>query len=154
MTFLTRSTLRLVFLQIIVKFTDQSVTMETVPSCHKISTLLLNGKPGVAWSFTPRNAARSAIKHLYTLKGHTLKTQEVTKYLSVDLQSNLSWKIYIDRISKKANSMLGFLRHNLRASSEDTKANAYYSMVQSILDYCTSEWNPHHKDHIRKLGMV
>ena len=29
----------------------------------------------------------------------------------------------IDRIAKKTNSMLGFLRRNLRSSSEDTKAN-------------------------------
>ena len=32
-----------------------------------------------------------------------------TKYLGVDLQSTLSWKTHIDRISKKANIMLGFL---------------------------------------------
>ena len=74
--------------------------------------------------------------------------------LGVDLQSSLSWKTHIDRISKKANSMLGFLRRNLRSCKEDTKANAYFTMVRSNLEYCSSVWNPHHKDQVHKVEMV
>ena len=99
-------------------------------------------------------ARSSTIEHPYTLKGHILEVQDVTKYLGVDLQRNLSWKPHIDRISKKANSMLGFLRRNLRSCSEDTKANAYFSMVRSNLEYCSSVWNPHHKKQVEKLEMV
>ena len=44
----------------------------------------------------------------YRQKGHILEVQDFTKYLDVDLQSSLSWKLHIDRISKKANSMLVF----------------------------------------------
>ena len=66
--------------------------------------------------------ARSTIRYPYRLKGHTLESQDVTKYLGVDLQSTLSWKLHIDRISKKANRMLGFLRRNLRSCNEATKA--------------------------------
>ena len=79
---------------------------------------------------------------------------ETLKYLGVDLQTTLSWKTHIDRISKKANSMLGFLRRNLRSCSEDTKANTYFSMVRSNLEYCSSVWNPHQKDQIRKLEII
>ena len=63
--------------------------------------------------------SRSPIIHSYKLKGHILITENTTKYLGVDLQTTLSWKTHIDRISKKANSMLGFLRRNLRSCSED-----------------------------------
>ena len=62
--------------------------------------------------------------------------------------------LIIDRISKKANSMLGFLRHNLRSCSQGTKANAFYSKLRSNLEYCSSVWNPHHEDQIQKLKMV
>ena len=98
--------------------------------------------------------ARSTIRYPYRLKGHILETQDVTKYLGVDLQSTLSWKPCIDRISKKANSMLGFLRRNLRSCSEDTKAKGYYSMVRSNLEYCSSVWSPHHKEQIQELEMI
>ena len=96
----------------------------------------------------------NTIKYPYSLKGHTLEAQDITKYLGVDLQSSLSWKPHIDRITKKANSMLGFLRRNLRSCSEDTKAQAYFNMVRSNLEYCSSVWSPHHKDQKQKLEMV
>ena len=98
--------------------------------------------------------ARSPITFSYQLKGHVLELQDSTKYLGVDVQSSLSWKTHIDRISKKSNSMLGFLRRNLRSCSEETKANAYFSMVRSNLEYCSAVWSPNHKDQIRKIEMV
>ena len=61
---------------------------------------------------------------------------------------------HIDGISKKANTMLGFLRRNLRSCKEDTKANAYFTMVRSNLEYFSSVWNPHHKDQVQKVEMV
>ena len=98
--------------------------------------------------------SRFPISHRYKLKGHFLIAEDTTKYLGVDLQTTLSWKTHIDRISKEANSMLGFLRRNLRSCSEDTKANTYFSMVRSNLEYCSSVWNPHQKDQILKLEMI
>ena len=98
--------------------------------------------------------SRNPTRFNYQLKGHILELQDSTKYLGVDLQSSLSWKNHIDRISKKANSMLGFLRRNLRSCKEDTKANAYFTMVRSNLEYCSSVWNPHHKDQVHKVEMV
>ena len=94
------------------------------------------------------------ISHPYKLKGHILITENTTKYLGVDLQTALSWKTHIDRISKKTNNMLMFLRRTLRSCSEDTKANAYFSMVRSNLEYWSSVWNPHQKDQILKLEMI
>ena len=98
--------------------------------------------------------SRTPTRFDYQLKGHILELQDSTKYLGVDLQSSLSWKNHIDRISKKANSMLGFLRRNLRSCKEDTKANAYFTMVRSNLEYCSSVWSPHHKDQVHKVEMV
>ena len=81
-----------------------------------------------------------------------LELQDTTKYLWVDLQSSLAWKNHIDRVCKKANSTLGFLRRNLKAGTEDTKANANFCMVRRNLDCWCSVWHPHHKD--QKVEMV
>ena len=90
----------------------------------------------------------------YKLKGHQLQAETTSKYLGVDLSNNLDWKPHIDRIVKKSNSMLGFLRRNLRIGSQETKTMAYMTMVRSNLEYCATVWNPYKKDHIHKLEMV
>ena len=93
----------------------------------------------------------SPTRFLYQLKGHVLELQDSLKYLGVDIQSTLSWKNHIDRITEKSNSKLGFLRRNLRSCSEETKANAYFSMVRSKLEYCCTIWSPHNTDQIRNM---
>ena len=90
--------------------------------------------------------ARDPRTFQYQLKGVTLEEEQSSKYLGVDIQSNLSWKNRISRITKKSNSMLGFLRSKVRQASEETKAKAYFTMVCSNLDYCCTIWNPHQRD--------
>ena len=90
----------------------------------------------------------------YTLKGHVLQNEDYTRYLGVELQSNLSWNRHIDQTVKKANIMLGFLRRNLRVSNESTKTSAYRSMVRPLLEYCSTVWSPYTQEHIQKIEMV
>ena len=90
----------------------------------------------------------------YHLKGHQLETAETTKYLGVDLSYNLSWNHHIDRTVKKGNSMLGFLKRNLKISNKDTKSAAYFSLVRPNLEYCASVWNLYNKQAINKIEMV
>ena len=80
--------------------------------------------------------SRSPVLHPYTLKGQILHTDEQSKYLEVDITSNISWNPHIDRIVKKGNSMLGFLQRNLRVNSRETKASAYFILVGPNLEYC------------------
>ena len=82
----------------------------------------------------------------YILKGHTLTTEDSTRYLGVKLQSNMSWNKHIDQTIKKENSMLGFLRRNLKVSNEQTKTAAYLSLVRPVLEYCCSVWGPYTQD--------
>ena len=97
---------------------------------------------------------RSPYIYDYTLKGHTLEPEECTKYLGVHISQNLSWNTHIDKITKKGNSTLGFLRRNLRVSNEDSKTRAYMALVRPTLEYCCTVWNPHTNDQTRKLEMV
>ena len=98
--------------------------------------------------------SRNPITTDYKLEGHTLTTEDYTKYLDVELQSTFSWNKHIDQTVKKANSMVGFLRRNLRVSSEATKTSAYYSMVRPLLEYCSTVWSPYTKEYIQKIEMV
>ena len=90
----------------------------------------------------------------YSLKGHDLEAVNTAKYLGVDLSNNLSWNSHIDRTTKKANSMLGFLRRNPRINNIDTKAAAYRTLVRPNLEYCASVWSPYTAVGKRKIEMV
>ena len=79
----------------------------------------------------------------YSLKGHVLTTKDSTRYLDVELQSNMAWNKHMDQTIKKGNSMLGFLRRNLKVRYESTKTAAYSSLIRPILEYCCTVWSPH-----------
>jgi len=97
---------------------------------------------------------RSPILYSYTLKGHTLACEEASKYLGVELTKDMSWKPHIQKVIKKGNSSLGFLRRNLRIGNEEVKSAAYFSLVRPNLEYCGTVWSPYHKEQIHDLEMV
>ena len=95
--------------------------------------------------------ARNPLTSTY---GQDLEAVNTAKYLGVDLSNNLSWNNHIDRTTKKAYSMLGFLRRNLRINNSDTKAAAYKTLVRPNLEYCASVWSPYTAAVKRKVEMV
>ena len=97
--------------------------------------------------------ARNPLTFTYSLKGQDLEAVNTAKYLGVDLSNNLSWNSHMDRTTKKANSMLGFLRRNLRINNSDTKAS-YKTLVRPNLEYCASVWSPYTATGKRKVEMV
>ena len=66
---------------------------------------------------------------------------------SVFSEKLLYFKNHISQVTKKANSMLGFLR-------PQTKTTAYFTMVRSNLDYCCTIWNPYQQDQKYQIEMV
>ena len=66
----------------------------------------------------------------------------------------MSWKPHIQKVFKKGNSSLGFLRRNLRIGNEEVKSAAYFSLVRPNLEYCGTVWSPYHKEQIHDLEMV
>ena len=82
---------------------------------------------------------QAPLNSTYKLKGQELAELSTSKYLGVDLSSNLDWKEHIDWTVKKANSVLGFLRGNLRINNRETKSSAYVPLVVGPhLEYCAS----------------
>ena len=76
--------------------------------------------------------AQSPVLFDYSLKNQILEAKTQSKYLGVDISSNLSWNRHIDRIVKKGNSMIGFLQRNLRVSNRDTKASSIFDTTASL----------------------
>ena len=72
----------------------------------------------------------------------------------MELTDDLKWATHINKITKKANSTLGFLRRNLRNCSKDLKQTAYIALVRSLLEYSSTVWCPYLKRDISALEHV
>ncbi len=61
---------------------------------------------------------------------------------------------HIDNMTAKANQCLGFLRRNLKITSEKVKSHAYKALVRPKLEYCSTIWDPHQKQQINQIEKV
>ena len=85
----------------------------------------------------------SKIQASYTLEGTVLENVESIKYLGVTITSDLKWHAHIRNVCTKANRTLGFLRQNLLSCPQHVKEATYKCLVQPILEYGSSVWDPH-----------
>ena len=69
----------------------------------------------------------------------------------VTIHQNLKWASHINKISNKANSVLGLIQRNLKHANRDLKELAYTSLVRSILEYSSTVWDPFYQKDIDRL---
>ena len=108
----------------------------------------LNAKKSYILSINNRSS------HFYSLGNHILKQVDENPYLGLTITENLKWSSHITKITKKANSTVGFLRLNLKMCPTDCRKTAYISLVQSVLDYGSIIWDPYLSRDIEKLEKV
>ena len=90
----------------------------------------------------------------HTVYSCILESVSSAKYLGIDISSDVSWDTHINRISKKANNTLGFLRRNIKIHSESLKSSAYKVLVRPQLEYCSTVCCPFTDSNISKLEAV
>ena len=49
-------------------------------------------------------------------------------------------------MAAKGNKILGFVKRNVRTSSESTKEYAYKTLVRPVMEYSSSVWSPHQEN--------
>ena len=90
----------------------------------------------------------------YSLTGQVLEEVMDAKYLGVTLGNDLEWSKHIATMTNKANSELSFLRRNLMGSPEKLKQTAYFSLIRSLMEYCTTVWDLYQKYNNDKVEGV
>ena len=103
-----------------------------------------------------RFAKGRTTKHQPNLQlfGTTLPSVTQTKYLGVTLDSQLSWKFHIIKITSKANAALAKIRSLIRFNSDlklHLKVLLYKSFIRPILTYASPIWFPFGTYSIRRL---
>ena len=92
--------------------------------------------------------------YMYQLCGTILKQVKNNPYLGVIISENLEWEEHILKITKKASSVLGVLRRNLRTCPAPIKRTAYCTLVRPLLEYSASVWDPHLQKDIVQLERI
>ena len=90
----------------------------------------------------------------YKLDNHILEQVEENPYLGLTIHKSLKRASHINKISNKANSVLGFIKRNLKHANRDLKELAYTSLVRSILEYSSTVWDPFYQKDIDRLERV
>ena len=91
---------------------------------------------------------------MYQLNGKVFSTVNEVKYLGVWVACDLNWSPHINRVSNRANRSLGFLRRNLRQCPPALKERAYLAQVRSVLEYCSSIWDPHLRKDVNQVEKI
>lgn len=99
-------------------------------------------------------SVRQKSNFFYQLDNHILQQVDSNPYLGVMISDDLQWKTHITKITKKANSTLGFLRRNLKYCPKDCKRLAYISLVRSTLEYGSCVWDPYYQQDINSLEKI
>ena len=91
----------------------------------------------------------------YNIEGQPLESVNVYKDFGLFTASNLSWTQHVDKITAKANRVLGLVKRTCRDLKDiDTMNTLYCSLVRPLLEYSCETWNPHTKRNIDKLEAV
>ena len=94
---------------------------------------------------------KGKLPYFYTIHDTILEQITNSPYLGLDIADDLKWDRHISKITKKANSTLGFLRRNLRGFHEDQKRMSYIALVRSVLEYGSVVWDPYTRGNIDRL---
>ena len=98
--------------------------------------------------------ARRPMPSVYHLHGQVLEVVDHAKYLGVNISASLKWNQHINGITKKATRSLGFIKRNILTKYTKVREVAYKTLVRPQLEYASSVWDPHSKEHIYNIEMV
>ena len=98
--------------------------------------------------------SRTPIPSQYLLHGQVLESVAGSKYLGMEISSNLLFNDHIQNITTSASRSLGFLRRNIRSKNPALREIAYKTLVRPLVEYLLTVWSPHTDQNIDKLEMI
>ena len=102
----------------------------------------------------PITRSRNPLQTHLTVDGIPLETVYSTKYLGVNISSDLTWGQHISITYKKAKQHLGLLHRKFHQASPQVRSKLYSSVILPKLEYCSSVWDPHQAKYISMLESV
>ena len=95
------------------------------------------------WLSNPRSSKTSVVTSIDITCGRTtIPLVDSTHMLGVIIDSNLSWKEYVDHVCLKVNRTIGSLRRSFRQLSPVARRLFYLSIIQPDFDFGSSAFIP------------
>jgi hypothetical protein len=133
---------------------DTVILQQDLDALHRWEQLwLMEFNPGKCFVLNITRK-RNRMYNSYLLNNTDLQTVETTTYLGIEISNTLNWSPHIDKVAKKGNRSLGFVKRNIKTSNTKVKTLAYNSLVRPILEYACQVWDPHTEKDIQKLESV
>ena len=101
----------------------------------------------------PITRSRNPLQTHLTVDGIPLEVVHCTKYLGVNISSDLTWGQHISITCKEAKQHLGCTHRKFHQASPQVHLKLYSSMILPKLEYCISVWDPHQAKYISMLGV-
>ena len=98
--------------------------------------------------------AKTPVPGEYLLHGQILESVGGSKYLGVEICSNLTFNNHIQKLCTSANRSLGFIKRNIRTKFPTICEMAYKTLVRPLVEYSSSVWSPNTDEYIGKIEMV
>ena len=88
------------------------------------------------------------------MSNSTLQENSTISLLGLTVSSDLSWKKYIESISKKVAQRIGSLYRASRYLTPESMLYLYKSTIRPLMEYCCHVWAGAPKTHLQLLDRV
>ena len=131
---------------------DQLLLQEDLDACYKWANdwkMTFHPKKSKVMHIGNKNN-----RYLYLL-GHNLisETKKETD-LGILVSDNLSWSEHVANCAKKANRVLGMVKHTFSHMDKEMFISLYQTLIRPQMEYCPQVWSPHLQKDISILEKV
>ena len=88
---------------------------------------------------------------MYKLGDERLESSPVERDLGVWVDGKLNTSQQCDLAAKRANRVLGYIKHSIAGQSKEVTVPLYTALVRPHVEYCVQFWVPQYKKDIKLL---
>ena len=93
-------------------------------------------------------------KHIYMMGNNLINVTEEEKDLGITITNNLNWRTQTAICVKKANRIIGMIKHTFSHIDKEMFISLYSTLVRPQLEYCPQVWSPYHMSDVKLLEDV